>query len=94
MSTPAQIRAARALMGLSQAEVAERAGISVPTIKRAEADRGIRVSADVMASIRRALEKAGVIFVEENGEGAGVRLRKTRRDEGLRPDQLTTENDT
>jgi transcriptional regulator with XRE-family HTH domain len=94
MSTPAQIRAARALMGLSQAEVAERAGISVPTIKRAEADRGIRVSADVMASIRRALEKAGVIFVEEDGEGAGVRLRKTRRDEGLRPDQLTTENDT
>jgi transcriptional regulator with XRE-family HTH domain len=83
-------------MGLSQAEVAERAGISVPTIKRAEADRGIRVSADVMASIRRALEKAGVIFVEVNGEGegAGVRLRKTRRDEGLRPDQLTTENDT
>jgi transcriptional regulator with XRE-family HTH domain len=94
MSTPAQIRAARALMGLSQAEVAERAGISVPTIKRAEADHGIRVSADVMAAIRRVLERAGVIFVEENGEGAGVRLRKTRRDEGLRPDQLTTENDT
>jgi transcriptional regulator with XRE-family HTH domain len=81
-------------MGLSQAELAERAGISVPTIKRAEADRGIRVSSDVMPSIRLALERAGVIFIDEDSEGPGVRLRKTHRDEGIRPDELTTENDT
>ena len=34
------------------------------------------ISSDSIGAIRKALEKAGVIFVEENGEGRGVRLRK------------------
>ena len=48
-----------------------------------------------LAAIRRALEEAGVQFIAENGGGPGVRLRDRaiRPDEGLRPDQLTTEND-
>jgi transcriptional regulator with XRE-family HTH domain len=71
-----QLRAARALTGLSQAEVAEAAGVSVPTLKRAEAGGAIKVSDDTIAEIAKALEKAGVEFIPENGGGAGVRLKK------------------
>jgi transcriptional regulator with XRE-family HTH domain len=78
-TTSAQIRAARHLVGLSQAEVADSTGLSLPTIKRAESDRDVSVSAEAIAAICTALEAAGVIFVEENGEGPGVRLRKQRR---------------
>lgn len=71
-----QLRAARALTGLSQAEVAEAAGVSVPTLKRAEAGGAIKVADDTMAEIAKALEKAGVEFIPENGGGAGVRMKK------------------
>jgi transcriptional regulator with XRE-family HTH domain len=77
--TPSQIRAARALVGLSQADVAAAAGLSVPTVKRAEADESIRVSEDAVLAIANALKKAGVEFIAENGGGPGVRLRKARR---------------
>lgn len=76
MFKPSQIRAARALVGWSQTDVATAAGLSVPTIKRAEADGGIRVSEDAMLAIANALKKAGVEFIAENGGGLGVRLRK------------------
>ena len=76
MFSPSQIRAARALVGWSQTEVATAADLSIPTVKRAEADGGIRVSEDAVAAIARALEKAGVEFIAENGGGPGVRLRK------------------
>lgn len=72
-----QIKAARALVGMSQNDLAKASGVSVPTIKRLEAqdgDMGGRPA--TIAAIRSALESAGVIFVPENGEGAGVRLRK------------------
>ncbi|MGC4024409.1 MAG: helix-turn-helix transcriptional regulator [Mesorhizobium sp.] len=79
MTTSAQIRAARHLVSLSQAQIAEATGLSLPTIKRAESDRDVSVSADAIRAIRAALESAGVIFVDENGEGPGVRLRKERQ---------------
>lgn len=72
----AQIRAARGLLGWSQAELAEAAKLSRPTIERAETKT---VSETTIEAIRRALEKAGVIFVESNGDGPGVRLRKPTR---------------
>ena len=82
VSTPlpssAQLRAARHLLSLSQADIAEATGLSLPTIKRAESDRDVSVSEQAITAIRAALEAAGVIFVEENGEGPGVRLRKER----------------
>ena len=53
------------------------AGVSVPTIKRAEADGGIRVSEDAKQLIQRALKKAGVEFIWE-GQSVGVRFRSTR----------------
>ena len=71
-----QLRAARALTGLSQAEVAEAAGVSVPTLKRAEAGGPIKVADETIAAIAKALERAGVEFIPENGGGAGVRLAK------------------
>jgi len=74
-----QLKAARALTGLSQAEVAEAAGISIPTLKRAEAGGPIKVADETIADIAKALEKAGVEFIAENGGGAGVRLKKRRR---------------
>ncbi|MBA2401007.1 MAG: helix-turn-helix transcriptional regulator [Bradyrhizobium sp.] len=76
MLTPSQIRAARALVGWSQADVAAAAGLSIPTVKRAESDVGVRVSEDAIATIGSVLKKAGVEFIEENGGGPGVRLWK------------------
>ena len=78
LPTPAQIRAARHLASLSQADIAGVTGLSLPTIKRAESERVVSVSEEAIAAIRAALESAGVIFVEENGEGPGVRLRKAK----------------
>lgn len=74
--TSAQIRAGRHLLGLSQAEIASATGLSLPTIKRAESDREVSVSVEAIATIRAALEAAGVQFIAENGGGAGVRLVK------------------
>jgi DNA-binding LacI/PurR family transcriptional regulator len=65
------------MLGLSQSEIAARASLSVPTVKRAEADSGIRVSEDVRAAMRSVLEAAGIEFT--NGDKPGVRLKKTRR---------------
>lgn len=75
MRTPAQIRAARHLLGLQQSDLADRTGLSLPTIKRVESDRDVSVSAEAVQSVCDALEEAGVVFVESNGLGAGVRLR-------------------
>jgi transcriptional regulator with XRE-family HTH domain len=77
--SPSQIRAARVLVGWSQTDVAKASGLSVPTVKRAEADTGIRVSEDAVLAIASALKKAGVEFIAENGGGPGVRLRKAKR---------------
>jgi transcriptional regulator with XRE-family HTH domain len=77
MTTAGQLRAGRVLLGLSQADVAARAGISIPTVKRAESEDGIRVSAQTIGAIRRALEAAGVEFT--NGDAPGVKLRKPAR---------------
>jgi hypothetical protein len=55
------------------------AGLSLPTIKRAERDLGAIVSEEARTAMQVALEKAGVIFIEENGEGGGVRLSKSRK---------------
>ena len=71
-----QLRAARGLLGWSQSKLAERAGLSLPTVKRVEANLGIRVSGEARTKLRRALEAAGVEFIDENGGGPGVRLRK------------------
>jgi transcriptional regulator with XRE-family HTH domain len=71
-----QLRAARGLLGWSQSDLADRAGLSLPTLKRLEAGFGPPVSDEARKKFRRALEAAGVEFIDENGGGPGVRLRK------------------
>jgi transcriptional regulator with XRE-family HTH domain len=72
-----QLRAARGLLGWSQSKLADRAALSLPTVKRLEGGFGPRVSADARAKLKRALEDAGVEFIDENGGGPGVRLKRT-----------------
>jgi transcriptional regulator with XRE-family HTH domain len=79
MLTIEQLRAARGLLGWSQSKLAARAGLSLPTVKRVEADLGLRVSDEARNKLRRALESAGVQFIDENGGGPGVRLRKRQQ---------------
>jgi transcriptional regulator with XRE-family HTH domain len=75
---PFQMRAARGLLGLSQDELAQRANLSVVTVKRLEAaGTEIRGSAQSAARIQRALEAQGVVFIDQDEtHGPGVRLRK------------------
>ena len=72
-----QLRAARGLLGWSQSELAAHAGLSLPTVKRLEAEFGPRVSSEARGTLQRAIEAAGVEFIDENGGGPGVRLRKS-----------------
>lgn len=73
-----QVKAARALLGWSQGELATASKISEPTIKRLEASDGdLGGRAETAARIQDALEAAGVEFIPENGGGAGVRLKKS-----------------
>jgi transcriptional regulator with XRE-family HTH domain len=76
MKTIDQLRAARSLLGWSQSELAARAGLSLPTVKRLEGGFGPRVSGDAKAKLQKAIEAAGIEFIDENGGGLGVRFRK------------------
>jgi transcriptional regulator with XRE-family HTH domain len=72
-----QVKAARALLGWSQEELASAAAVSIPTIKRLEAADGpLGGRGETVDKIRTALQVAGVEFIDENGGGPGVRLRK------------------
>jgi len=77
--TVRQVKAARALLGWSQEEMAKHCKVSVPTIKRLESlDGALAGRADTGSKIQGALQRAGVVFIAENGGGAGVRLSKVR----------------
>lgn len=75
---PAQVRMARAALNWSLADLAEAAGVHRNTISNFETEK-YAGSEEALAAIRAALEKAGIAFVEENGGGPGVRLRKKMR---------------
>ncbi|MFC4166236.1 helix-turn-helix domain-containing protein [Teichococcus aestuarii] len=72
--TPAQVRAARALLGWSRDHLASVCGVTVRTLDRLEAGRHAS-SRRTAVSVRTALEAAGVVFIPQNGGGPGVRLR-------------------
>lgn len=75
-----QIKAARALLGWSQGDLACHSSISEPTIARLESIGGeISGRPNTIQKIKEALEKAGIEFIDENGGGPGVRLRKRQR---------------
>ncbi len=82
MMTSAQLRAARALLGIDQKRLAALAGVSVPTIQRMEASDGtVRGVVESLTRVVEALERAGVDLIAEGAAspsgGRGVRLRPT-----------------
>ncbi|UWR34487.1 helix-turn-helix domain-containing protein [Sulfitobacter sp. W027] len=74
--TPAQCRAARALIGLTQPELAKAAGVGLSTIVDFEKERRV-VSIKAQAKLQETLEKVGIDFIPANDRGVGVRLRKS-----------------
>ena len=79
MLTAAQIRAARALLRWSAQKLAKQSGVSWTTIQRMEASDGVPpATARNIEKIERTLEKAGVLFIDEDDEGPGVRLKKPK----------------
>lgn len=80
MITAAQLRSARALLGVDQRQLAELSGLSVPTIQRMEASEGvIRGNVDSLMKLIAALDGAGILLIGEGESspegGRGVRLR-------------------
>jgi transcriptional regulator with XRE-family HTH domain len=76
--SPAQCRGARALLDITQTQLAVAANLGLSTVVDFERERR-EVSSDALRAIRTALENAGVEFIDENGGGSGVRLRRGRR---------------
>ncbi|MGI6245711.1 MAG: helix-turn-helix domain-containing protein [Pseudochelatococcus sp.] len=81
MITAAQMRAARALLGIDQRQLAELSGVSLPTIQRMEASEGnVRGVVDTLTKVIEAFDRAGVTLLGENasspGGGRGVRLKE------------------
>jgi predicted transcriptional regulator len=79
--TGAQLRAARALLGIDQKTLAEQAGVSLPTVQRMEASPGtVRGVVDSLTKIVEALDRAGVELIGDSarssGGGRGVRLKR------------------
>lgn len=68
-----QSKMARAALGWGVRDLAKEAGVAVDTISRLE--KGEDVMPRTLAAIRTALENAGIIFIDANGNGPGVRLR-------------------
>ena len=82
MITAAQMRAARALLGIDQQTLAELAGVSLPTIQRMEASQGnVRGVIDTLTKVVEALDRAGLELIGDGahseGGGRGVRLRQS-----------------
>ncbi len=80
MITAAQMRAARAMLGMDQRDLAERTGLSLPTIQRMEASEElIRGNVDSLMKLIAGLEEAGIVLIGEgaasSGGGRGVRLK-------------------
>ena len=81
MITAAQMRAARALLGIDQRQLAELSGVSLPTIQRMEGSKGnVRGVVDTLTKIVEAFDAAGVELIGENirslGDGRGVRFKQ------------------
>lgn len=75
MISPSQCRAARGLLDWSQHELAKQSRVGIVTVRQLESAKHESRRATLQV-VRQALEAAGVEFIDENGGGAGVRLRK------------------
>ena len=81
MIEPAQIRAARALLGWRQEDLSKASGVGAATVRRVESSNSSATSyVSTLSRIQTAFETAGVVFIEDDGSaGFGVRLAKTRK---------------
>jgi transcriptional regulator with XRE-family HTH domain len=87
MITAAQMRAARALLGIDQRQLAELSGVSLPTIQRMEASEGnVRGIVDTLIKVVEAFDRAGIELIGEGAVsregGRGVRLKRAKTPEG------------
>ncbi len=90
MITAAQMRAARALLGIDQRELAELSGVSLPTIQRMEASEGnVRGVVDTLTKVVEALDRAGIELIGDNAVsrdgGRGVRFKQPKLPNGNSP---------
>jgi hypothetical protein len=77
------IRAARALLRWEQRDLANASSVSLPTIKRLESKAGpLGAHTSTVSALTKTLEAAGIEFIDENGGGPGVRLRKRQQKKG------------
>ena len=77
MITGAQIRMARGYLRWSAKELGEKAGVAESTVKRMEHDDGFPIARGAnIEAVYKTLTEAGIVFLGENGDGVGVRLRK------------------
>jgi transcriptional regulator with XRE-family HTH domain len=92
--TPAHCRAARGLLNWKQATLAEAAGLGLSTVAQFE-QSGRAVSAETVQAIQRALESAGIEFLDGNEPGVQIRKGGPRGDPAaaLPVEDLTAEND-
>jgi transcriptional regulator with XRE-family HTH domain len=84
MMTSAQMRAARAMLGIDQRALAELSGISLPTIQRMEASDGnVRGLVDSLTRVVEALDRAGIELIGDDAQslagGRGIRLKQSGR---------------
>jgi transcriptional regulator with XRE-family HTH domain len=75
--TPDQCRAARGLANISQDDLAKAANVGLSTVRNFETGRSVPVANNLTAMVQ-AIERLGVVFIPENGGGAGVRLAKPK----------------
>jgi transcriptional regulator with XRE-family HTH domain len=90
MITAAQLRAARALLGIDQQKLADLADVSLPTIQRMEASQGnVRGVVDTLVKVVEAIDRAGVELIGDNaassGRGRGVRFKKSAQVKAASP---------
>jgi transcriptional regulator with XRE-family HTH domain len=90
MITAAQMRAARALLGIDQNKLADLSNVSLPTIQRMEASTGnVRGVVDTLMKVVEALDKAGIEMIGENtpsvGRGRGVRFKASALPKSIDP---------
>jgi hypothetical protein len=96
MITPAQIRAARAMLDITIDRLCRESGVPAFLILEIESTRGHEATPHHYAALRKALERMGVLFLNAGDGGAGgegLRLSRQSDDEGMRPEELTAAND-
>ncbi|NGO64512.1 hypothetical protein G6N76_12630 [Rhizobium daejeonense] len=97
MATPAQIRAARALLGITVDQLSAKSGISAFLIIQTEAEEQANIDPSTLHALKLALQACGILFISDGDSppgGAGVRFaERDEEDDGVRPEDLNAAND-